>query len=389
MFFIADEQDIKNGKVTDIYFKRTEKILKAKKIDVSVKAEVFLKSFPLDYSWGVLAGIEESLKLLSSIDNVSVRCMPEGTVFTDYEPVMVIEGKYLNFGIYETSILGFLCHSSGIATKAARCKLAAGDRLVFNFGARRVHPAIAPMVERCAFIGGADGVSTIAGAESIGLEPVGTIPHALILIMGDTVRATEAFNEIIKPGVNRISLIDTFNDEKFEAIKVCEALGKSLFGVRLDTPSSRRGDFKKILEEVRWELDIRGYKDIKLVVSGGLDENDIIRLNCIADAYGIGTSISGARIIDFAMDIVEIEGEKIAKRGKMSGAKKVIRCENCFTDRVVLDDVEISSYRCELCGGSYKDLFVDAIKNGELAYEFLPASKIREKVLNQFKFLKL
>lgn len=389
MFFIADEQDIKNGKVTDIYFKRTEKILKAKKIDVSVKAEVFLKSFPLDYSWGILAGIEESLKLLSSIDNVSVRCMPEGTVFTDYEPVMVIEGKYLNFGIYETSILGFLCHSSGIATKAARCKLAAGDRLVFNFGARRVHPAIAPMVERCAFIGGADGVSTIAGAESIGLEPVGTIPHALILIMGDTVRATEAFNEIIKPGVNRISLIDTFNDEKFEAIKVCEALGKSLFGVRLDTPSSRRGDFKKILEEVRWELDIRGYKDIKLVVSGGLDENDIIRLNCIADAYGIGTSISGARIIDFAMDIVEIEGEKIAKRGKMSGAKKVIRCENCFTDRVVLDDVEISSYRCELCGGSYKDLFVDAIKNGELAYEFLPASKIREKVLNQFKFLKL
>ncbi len=389
MFFTADEQDIKNGKVTDIYFKRTEKILKAKKIDVSVKAEVFLKSFPLDYGWGILAGIEESLKLLSSIDNVSVRCMPEGTVFTEYEPVMVIEGKYLNFGIYETSVLGFLCHSSGIATKAARCKLAAGDRPVFNFGARRVHPAIAPMVERCAFIGGADGVSTIAGAEAIGCEPVGTIPHALILIMGDTVRATEAFNEIIKPGVNRISLIDTFNDEKFEAIKVCEALGKSLFGVRLDTPSSRRGDFKKILEEVRWELDIRGYKDIKLVVSGGLDENDIIKLNCVADAYGIGTSISGARTMDFAMDIVEIEGEKIAKRGKMSGAKKVIRCENCFTDKVVLDGAEVSDYRCELCGGNYKDLFVDAIKNGELAYEFLAASKIREKVLSKFKFLKL
>jgi len=389
VFFIADEQDIKNGKVTDIYFKRTEKILKAKKIDVSVKAEVFLKSFPLGYNWGVLAGIEEGLKLLSSIGDISVRCMPEGTVFTDYEPVMVIEGKYLNFGIYETSILGFLCHSSGIATKAARCKLAAGDRPVFNFGARRVHPAVAPMVERCAFIGGADGVSTIAGAEAIGLEPVGTIPHALILIMGDTVRATKAFNEIIKPGVNRISLIDTFNDEKFEAIKVCEALGKSLFGVRLDTPSSRRGDFKKILEEVRWELDIRGYKDIKLVVSGGLDENDIIKLNCIADAYGIGTSISGARTIDFSMDIVEIEGEKIAKRGKMSGAKKVIRCENCFTDKVVLDGVEASDYRCEFCGGGYKDLFVDAIKNGELAYEFLPAPKIREKVLNRFKFLEL
>ena len=363
MFYTAKEEDIRKGKVTDIYFKRTEKILKAKNIDASVKAEVFLKDFPSGYNWGILAGIEESLKLLSTVNDISVRCMPEGSVFRDYEPVMVIEGKYLNFGIYETSILGFLCQSSGIATKAARCKLAAGDRSVFSFGARRVHPAIAPMVERCAFIGGADGVSTIAGAEAIEQEPVGTIPHALILIMGDTVIATKAFNEIIKPNIKRISLIDTFNDEKFEAIKVGKALGERLFGVRLDTPSSRRGNFKKILEEVRWELNIRGYSDIKLVVSGGLDENDIIELNYIVDAYGMGTSISDARVMDFALDIVEIEGEKIAKRGKMSGAKKVIRCKDCFNDKVVLENDKVQDCKCSLCGGIYKDLFVDAIKN--------------------------
>jgi len=389
MFYIATEEDIKKGRVTDIYFKRTEEILRAKNIDVNVKAEVFLKGFPFDYSWGILAGIEETIKLLSGVDNISVRCMPEGLVFREFEPVMVIEGKYLDFGVYETSILGFLCQSSGIATKAARCKLAAGDKLVFSFGARRVHPAITPMIERCAFIGGADGVSTIAGAEVISEEPVGTIPHALILIMGDTVKATEAFNEVVKPSIRRISLIDTFNDEKFEAIRVSKALGKALFGVRLDTPSSRRGDFKKILEEVRWELDIRGYNDVKLLVSGGLDEKDILELNYIADAYGIGTSISGARVMDFALDIVEIGGEKVAKRGKMSGAKKVLRCKNCFNDRIVLEDQKASDYRCEKCCGDCEDVFIEVIKEGRLVYDFPSPSDIRKRVLSQFKFLEL
>lgn len=389
MFHIANDDDIKKGKLTDIYFERTEKILKTAGKNPLVKAEIFLKSFPRDYSWGVLAGIEETIKLLSDVDKISIRCMPEGTVFRDFQPVMVIEGKYLDFGIYETAILGFLCQASGIATKAARCKLAAQDKLVYSFGARRVHPAITPMVERSAFIGGADGVSTTLGAKLIDQEPVGTIPHTLILIMGDTVEATRAFNQVIEPKIKRISLIDTFNDEKFEAIRVAESLGKDLFGVRLDTPSSRRGDFKKILEEVRWELDIRGFNKVRLVVSGGLDEEDILNLRDIADVFGVGTAISSAGVLDFSLDIVEIEGKKISKRGKMSGAKKVIRCSKCFNDRIVLEDRKASDYRCNRCGSIYKDIFVDAVKEGKISYEFLQASDIRDKVLSQFKFLEL
>ena len=128
MFHIASEDDIKKGRLTDIYFKRTEEILKVKKKNPVVKAEVSLKNFPQGYRWGVLAGIEESIKLLADLNKISIRCMPEGTVFKDYEPVMVIEGRYLDFGVYETALLGFLCQSSGIATKAARCKLAAGEK---------------------------------------------------------------------------------------------------------------------------------------------------------------------------------------------------------------------------------------------------------------------
>lgn len=389
MFHIAGEEDIKKGRLTDIYFERTERILKSLKKNPVVKAEIFLKDFPDDYKWGVLAGVEETLKLLSDADRISVRCMPEGTVFRDYQPVMVIEGRYLDFGIYETAILGFLCQASGIATKAARCKIAAGDRLLYSFGARRIHPAITPMVERSAFIGGADGVSTNLGAKLINSEPVGTIPHSLILIMGDTVEATKAFDSVIEPAVKRISLVDTFCDEKFEAIRVAEGLGKSLFGIRLDTPSSRRGNFKKILEEVRWELDIRGFDKVNLIVSGGLDENDILKLRDIVDAFGVGTAISGAEVLDFSLDIVEIEGRKIAKRGKMSGAKKVIRCGRCFTDKVVLEDDRADDYKCDKCGSTYKDIFIDAIKDGEVIYDFPEVKDIRKRVLSQFKNLEL
>ena len=389
MFHIASEDDIKKGRLTDIYFKRTEEILKVKKKNPVVKAEVSLKSFPQGYRWGILAGIEESIRLLADLNKISIRCMPEGTVFKDYEPVMVIEGRYLDFGVYETALLGFLCQSSGIATKAARCKLAAGEKLIYNFGARRVHPAITPMVERCAYIGGADGVSTTIGAEIIGREPVGTMPHALILIIGDTVEATKAFDEVIEPKIKRISLVDTFNDEKFEAIRVAEVLGKSLFGIRLDTPASRRGNFKKILEEVRWELDVRGFEDVKIVVSGGLDEDNVLDLKNIVDAFGIGTAISGASVIDFSLDIVEIEGEKIAKRGKMSGAKKVLRCSNCFSDKVVLENIKASNYKCDKCNSIYKEIFIDAIKGEKILYDFQSASDIRESVMKQYRFLEL
>ena len=87
-------------------------------------------------------------------------------------------------------------------------------------------------------------------------------------------------------------------------------------------------NFKSILKEVRWELDLRGFSHVKLLVSGGLDEHKISELNQIADAYGVGTCISNARVLDFSMDIVEIEGKPLAKRGKLSGAKQVWQCKD-------------------------------------------------------------
>jgi nicotinate phosphoribosyltransferase len=392
MFHVADPKDIKNGKMTDVYFVRTMEVLKAKKIDKWVKAEFIAKRFPEDYGWGFLAGIEEAAGLLKDL-KVNVRTMREGTIFRAFEPIMEIEGMYTDFGLYETSVLGLLCQASGVATKAARCKKAAGDRRVISFGARRMHPVIAPMVERNAFIGGCDGVSVVMNAELIGEEPSGTMPHALILIMGDTVEATKAFDEVIQHNVKRVSLIDTFNDEKIEAIRVAEALGRKLFGVRLDTPSSRRGDFQKIIEEIRWELNLRGFGHVQIFVSGGLDEKRILNLNPVVDAYGVGTSITNARVIDFAMDIIEIEGKPLAKRGKMSGSKRVLRCPKCFQDRMVPFQKEGShrlnvSDRCS-CGGRFKELLLPFIQKNKILWDLPTPQAIRRHVLEQLPFFEL
>src|SRR5919106_2304504 len=327
-FHTAAESDIKSGEVSDVYFERTVQILRHRGDQKRVKAEIYLKSLPDDWQWGILAGIEEVATLLEGVP-VDVQAMDEGTVFSPYQPVIVIDGVYVEWAKYETALLGLLCQASGIATKAARCKKAAEERQVISFGARRMHPVLAPMIERNAFIGGCDGVAVTKSAELIDADPMGTIPHSLVLMVGDTVEALKAFHDVIEPKVRRVALIDTLQDEKFEAIRVAEALGDDLYAVRLDTPSSRRGDFYRILEEVRWELDMRGFSHVKIVASGGVDEYEILHLNPVVDAYGVGTSIANAPVLNFALDIMEIEGRPFAKRGKWSGAKEVYRCVAC------------------------------------------------------------
>ncbi len=355
MFHIADFDAVRRGEVVDVYFTRTKQILKAKGIDARVKAEFMCKGLPQGWNWAVLSGLEEVFSLIADLD-IKVRAMPEGTFFHPFEPVMEIEGRYLDFGFLETAILGLICQASGVTTMAARCKKAAGNKTLFSFGARRMHPALAPMLERNAWIGGCDGVAVGMGAALVGQEPVGTMPHALILIMGDTVSATKAFDEVIDPAVRRISLVDTFQDEKFEALRVAEAMGDRLWGIRLDTPASRRGNMVKIIEEVRWELDLAGYHDVKITVSGGLTEESIAALAPLVDAFGVGTTISNAPVIDFSMDLVEVNGRPIAKRGKRAGSKKVMRCSHCFRDQVIPRGAEPEP--CPCGNGEWQPLLI-------------------------------
>jgi len=387
-FYTATEEEIKKAETSDVYFERTKEILEKEGLsDIHVTAEITTGSLPKNWEYGILAGVEEAVHLLEGL-NIRVRSFPEGTLFRPVdssgvrEPVMVIEGRYLDFCLYETPLLGLLCQSSGIATMASRVRKAAGAKTVFSFGIRRAHPALAPMIDRACFIGGFDAVSSMIGAKLLGKSPTGTMPHSLIIAIGDQVRAWKSFDKYMPKEVPRIALVDTYCDEKTEAIMAAEALGKSLYGVRLDTPSSRRGNFPEIIREVRWELDSRGFKDVKIFVSGGLDDESVGVLSASgADGFGVGTSVSNAPSIDFAMDIVEAGGKFVAKRGKLGGKKEVWRCDKCLLDHVLLEDVPSPS--CSNCRGKTRPLLVRLLESGRPTGPLPTSDKIREHVIHQ------
>ena len=148
------------------------------------------------------------------------------------------------------------------------------------------------------------------------------MPHSLVLVFGDTVRAAEAFDRDLGPDVSRIVLVDTFKDEAEEALRVAHALGDRLYGIRLDTPSERGRVTADLVKEVRARLDLEGFQHVKIVISGGLTPERITYFReqgAQVDSFAVGSYISGAAPIDFTGDIKELDGKPIAKRGRIPG----------------------------------------------------------------------
>jgi nicotinate phosphoribosyltransferase len=374
----------------DVYFHRARQVLESQGLEgVPVKGEFTVSSLPEGWPWAVLCGTEEVLRLLEGLP-VDLYGLPEGTVFQPRAangarvPIMSIHGRYIDFGEMETSILGMLCHPSGVATRSARCKQAAEGKPLLSFGNRRMHPAISPMLDRSSYIGGCDDVASPRGAELIGKQPVGTVPHALMLLMGSDEAALKAFDAVMPPSVPRIMLVDTYDDEKGGALKACHTL-PGLHGIRLDTPRSRRGSFRQIVQELRWEMDMQGFQDVKIIVSGGLDERQIEDLaGCGVDSFAVGTSISNAPTLDFSLDLVEVNGRPLSKRGKFSGRKHPYRCPRCLRWQVsLLPDEKIE---CS-CGAAMEMMEVQLLEGGKRCAPARSAAEIRDGVLGQLRIL--
>jgi len=155
------------------------------------------------------------------------------------------------------------------------------------------------------------------------------MPHALVICFGrgQQEAAWQAFDEAVPESTPRVALVDTYSDEVDEALRAAEAID-DLAGVRLDTTGSRRGDFRHIVREVRWTLDAYGHEDVDIFCSGGLGPAQLRELRDVADGFGVGSYVSNADPLDFALDIVEVDGEPAAKRGKLTGTKAVYRTES-------------------------------------------------------------
>jgi len=350
---------IREGRATDAYFDRTVETLERAGKNPHVVAEVTANQFPTG-DWSLFAGAKDAARLLDG-RALDVDALPEGTLF-DGGPVMRIEGDYLEFCRLETALLGFLSHPSGIATRALEARLAAPESTVLSFGSRHVHPSLDAVVERSALLGGLDGISNVAAGEVIGREAGGTMPHALIICFGrgEQEVAWRAFDEAVDPDVPRVALCDTYSDEVDESLRAAAAV-EDLDAVRIDTTSSRRGDFEHIVREVRWSLDAAGHQNVGIFASGGLGPTELDELREHATGFGVGSYVSNADPLDFALDIVAVDGDPVAKRGKLPGVKDVYRTpdgghEICRADQAAPADGE--------------SLLEPLVRDGEIVREF-------------------
>jgi nicotinate phosphoribosyltransferase len=358
-FDIVSPEAIRAGRGTDAYFDRTVEALDHAGRNPDVVAEVTANQFPTG-EWHLLAGVADAARLLADRP-VDADALPEGTLF-DGGPVLRIEGPYREFCRLETALLGFLSHPTGVATRALETRRAAPDATVLSFGSRHVHPSLGAVVERSALLGGLDGVSNVAAADIVGKRATGTMPHALVICFGrgEQENAWRAFDAAAPPETARVALVDTYSDEVDEALRAAEAIDE-LDGVRLDTTGSRRGDFRHICREVRWTLDAYGHEDVDIFASGGLGPVELTELRDVVDGFGVGSYVSNADPLDFALDIVEVDGEPAAKRGKLTGKKSVYRTDDGghhigLADREGPDDAE--------------SLMAPLIRDGDVVREF-------------------
>lgn len=318
----ATAEEILAGATSDVYFARGLDILRRLgRQETVVTAEVFSRQA------GVLCGVDEVVELLRQADaKVQVEVLSEGDQFAAKEPLMRITGPYCQFAIYETAILGMLASASAWATAARAFRQAVpADLPVIGFGARHLHPAVVGVFDRATRVGGLDGVSSILGARLSGLEPSGTMPHAALLIVGDTLSVAEVLSATAPRGARTV-LVDTFHDEVEETLRVVRHLGDQVDGVRLDTPAERGGVQPDLVRELKARLAQEGFLAVSVMVSGGLSPERAVELAAAgADAFGVGHAISKAPPLDMTLDLKVVDGKPVAKRGRIPGPTATTR----------------------------------------------------------------
>src|SRR5271165_607570 len=331
-------EKMRAGYYSDTYFNRAREILERDRYHPRVRMQVFQRND------SVLCGIDEAIAILKLCSGrkrpggeweegwskLAVRALHDGDAIEPFETVMTIEGDYSLFAHLETPYLGILARRTRIATNAREIVSAAKGKDVLFFPARYDHHLMQTGDGYAAYISGALGVSTDANAEWWGSRGMGTVPHALIAAYGgDTVLATKKFAQYIAPDVHVIALVDFDNDCVATSLAVARALGRRLWGVRLDTSNtlvdrslwSQMGTFPptgvvpELVRNVRGALDGEGFDGVKIVVSGGFGAQKIRHFeeaDVPVDAYAVGSAFfEGTGQFDFTADIVALERDGV------------------------------------------------------------------------------
>ncbi len=251
-----------------------------------------------------------------------VYAMPEGTTFFADEPSVQIVASLPEAQLIETRLVNLIHYQTLVASKAARCVLAAPGKLLVDFGLRRAHGAEAGLLAaRAAFIAGFSGTSNVLASAQFGIPMYGTMAHSFVQAHASEVDAFEHFARSFPDGTTL--LIDTY-DTVAGARRVTELVarlrprGINIRAVRLDS-----GDLAALASRVREILDSNGCEDVGIFCSGSLDEYILAQqfgADVPADGFGIGTHLdvsADAPYLDCAYKIEEYAG--IARRKRSTG----------------------------------------------------------------------
>ncbi|HWC90007.1 MAG TPA: nicotinate phosphoribosyltransferase, partial [Pirellulales bacterium] len=263
-----------------------------------------------------------------------VHAMPEGTTFFANEPILRITAPLPQAQLVETRLINILHFQSLVAAKAARCVLAAPNKVLVDFGLRRAHGAEAGlMAARASYVAGFAGTATVLAGEKYGIPLYGTMAHSFVEAFDDESAAFETYARS-RPN-NLVFLIDTYDTEAAARKVVAlapklKADGIVVRAVRLDS-----GDLIALSKSVRNILDQGGLQDVTIVASGGLDEDSLVtfaKASAPIDGIGIGTSLTTSADvpnIDFVYKMQEYAGlprrKKSDNKATWPGRKQVWR----------------------------------------------------------------
>ena len=320
---------------------------------------LFLRRLPLDRGFVVAAGIDDCLRFLEDfhfepdeLDYLSglgfddraiehfrrlrftgsVRAVPEGRVVFADEPILEVTAPIAEGQLVETYLLNTITFQSAIATKAARCRIAAGDAELIDFSFRRTHGVEAALkAARASAIAGFAATSNTAAARRYRLRATGTMAHSYVQAFGSE---SEAFAASAADFPGRVTfLVDTYDTLSgvAHAIEVIRQRGiGGQLAIRLDS-----GDLRGLSIASRRLLDGAGLSRVRIVASGNLDEYEIERLvrgSAPIDAYGVGTRMgvsADAPYLDSVYKLVAYDGRPVMKlspgKATRPGAKQVFR----------------------------------------------------------------
>jgi len=333
--------------------------------------EFFVRRLPANRGFLVAAGLEQALDYLETVHfdehelqwlattrrftadalqrlailrfTGDVDAMPEGSVFFAGEPILRVVAPLPEAQLVESRLINLLNFQSMIATKAARCRLAAGTRRLADFGLRRAHGAEAGLLAaRACHLAGFDSTATVEAGRLFGIPLSGTMAHSFIQAHDLEIAAFRDFARIHPHGTTL--LIDTYDTLRAarEVVELCRE-GVPVEAVRLDS-----GDLGALSHEVRAILDAGGCESVLIVASGNLDEHEIERLlagGAPIDSFGVGTRLdvsADAPYLDCVYKIQEYAGRARRKRsaGKATwpGRKQVFR-EYGTDGRILADTI--------------------------------------------------